>query len=421
VRGGDGSGSTELVALSEAVKAWVESANTGPITRWLGRELDVEGVPRRMSVSEWVDGLRALYRAVELRPMGWPDRFDARVEGWFRATLRLMRPDGTPVFHEGPASRSRPEELLRGWAGRLSDPGLATVVDWWFPPSRRPRHAPPPLPADARPDRPLASLRANWARDGDLVAVDHRKAGTKTDVEVFGQGRPWVGPTWVTGPTDLAASGARPTLWVTHSSADVLEWSCRVGSGRLTRTVVMLRGRRIALLGEQWDGPGDPAEMRLSLAAGVSAKPMADCRGLALVPTRGRSSARVFPLGLPRPPYPTERGRFTCEGRDLVLRQEAAAGSRRVWRPLLVSWDPARNRQGVQWRTVTVAEKSRACPPGVAFAARVSWGRDETLVVYRSLGPPGLRSFLGHQTRAKFLIGLFSAEGDVEPLLKVDE
>jgi hypothetical protein len=70
---------------------------------------------------------------------------------------------------------------------------------------------------------------------------------------------------------------------------------------------------------------------------------------------------------------------------------------------------------------VTVAEKSRACPPDVAFAARVTWGRDETLVIYRSLARPALRSFLGHQTRARFLIGLFSDEGDVEPLVKVED
>jgi hypothetical protein len=87
---------------------------------------------------------------------------------------------------------------------------------------------------------------------------------------------------------------------------------------------------------------------------------------------------------------------------------------------VLVSWDAARNRRALHWRALTVAEKSRACPPGVAFGARVSWGRGETLLVYRSLGPPALRSVLGHQTRARFLVGLFTPDGDVEPLVKVD-
>ncbi|MFO0954465.1 MAG: hypothetical protein U0835_25560 [Isosphaeraceae bacterium] len=58
--------------------------------------------------------------------------------------------------------------------------------------------------------------------------------------------------------------------------------------------------------------------------------------------------------------------------------------------------------------------------PTAPFAARVPGGRDETLLIYRSLTPPVTRSFLGHQTRARLLVGLFSSEGEVETLLKVD-
>ena len=61
-------------------------------------------------------------------------------------------------------------------------------------------------------------------------------------------------------------------------------------------------------------------------------------------------------------------------------------------------------------------------PPDTAFAARVTWGRDETLVVYRSLGRPALRAFLGHQTTARFLVGLLHRpKGTVEPLLKLED
>jgi hypothetical protein len=88
--------------------------------------------------------------------------------------------------------------------------------------------------------------------------------------------------------------------------------------------------------------------------------------------------------------------------------------------PILVSWDAVRNRKPVQWRVLTVSEKSRVCPPNVAFAARARWGRGETLVVYRSLASPGLRAFLGHQTRARFLIGSFSTDGEVTPLVSLE-
>ena len=93
---------------------------------------------------------------------------------------------------------------------------------------------------------------------------------------------------------------------------------------------------------------------------------------------------------------------------------------RRCWLPIVVSWDAQRHRKRLSWRVLTVSEQSRACPPDVAFAVRISWGRDDTLVVYRSFGPPAPRAFLGHQTKARFLVGKFTYEGSVEPLLSVD-
>jgi hypothetical protein len=310
--------------------------------------------------------------------------------------------------------------LLREWATVLSDPGLATVLDWWFPrsaPSRR-VHAPPPLPADARPDRALAVLRANWLSNGDMLAVDHREAGPSSLVELFARGRPWLAGVGVA--TEGAAVGrARPSTWLSLGSADVFEWVFRVGRARVTRSAVLLRGRRLALLGEQWDGPGDPGETRFRLAGGVSAAPVGDSRALLLSAGRSPGGVRLFPVGLPRRPYPTERGRFTVEGGEVVLAQKVEPGARRSWRLLVASWDAARDRKAVEWRTLTVAERSRACGPSTAFAARLSWGRNETLVFYRSLVRPGLRSFLGHQTDARYSIGLFSTEGEVEPLVKV--
>jgi hypothetical protein len=41
-------------------------------------------------------------------------------------------------------------------------------------------------------------------------------------------------------------------------------------------------------------------------------------------------------------------------------------------------------------------------------------------LIYRSLAPPALRSFLGHQSRARFLVALFTPEGNVVPIVKVD-
>ncbi len=412
---------SRLSSLEAAVTQWVEFANATPLIRWLDRELDHEGVPKRLPVSAWELGLRQLAEARERRSEGWPEQVDALAEGWFRATLRFARPGGSPAFGEFVQDKSR-AVFFRKWAEALSDPAFGTVVDWWFPRSSAIRHSPPPLPADARPDRPLAILRTNWSRDGDFLAVDHRLPGTATQFELFGGGIPWLGPVWDSGGQNLKpASRPKPTHWTSQGSADVFEWSYRVGTARVTRTAVLLRCRRLALIGEQWDGADDPGELRIGLAEGIQAGPIPDCRGLTLSPSKGRGSARVYPIGLPRLPYATEKGEFRVEGRDLVLTQPVVIGQTRAWRTLLISWEPKRDRLPVHWRTLTVSENSKECPSGTAFASRLSWGRNDTLLVYRSLSRPGLRACLGHQTRARFLVGLFTNEGEVEPLLKLDE
>ena len=104
---------------------------------------------------------------------------------------------------------------------------------------------------------------------------------------------------------------------------------------------------------------------------------------------------------------------------DSLVLTQAAAG-RRCWLPLLVSWDSVRNRKNTAWRVLTVTERSKAVPPARAFAARVSWGRHESYVIYRSLGPPASRAFLGYRTHARFLIGLFTPDGNVTPIVKID-
>ncbi|MCA1685395.1 MAG: hypothetical protein LC745_05315, partial [Planctomycetia bacterium] len=280
-----------MLRLERSVGLWIDRGREAPLGRWLERELDPDGVPRRLPVGEWAEGLRVLAAAIAGRPAGWPERFDARAEGWFRAVLRFSRPDGSPVFGPQGAVDGR-RGLFREWAGRLSDPGLSTVLDWWFPgPSHEGRHAPPPLPADGRPDRPLAILRANWVRDGDLVAVDHRAAGVASRFELFGMGRTWLGPSWTSGGADATGSRARPMHWGSHGSADVVEWSFRAGPARVVRTAVLLRGRRLALLGEQWDGPGEPGGLRIQLADGVEARPIPESRGLALAAVRGRPAS----------------------------------------------------------------------------------------------------------------------------------
>ena len=51
---------TLVESLSVAVGRWVEGKNPGPLGRWLARELDAEGVPRRLAIRDWPRCLEVL-------------------------------------------------------------------------------------------------------------------------------------------------------------------------------------------------------------------------------------------------------------------------------------------------------------------------------------------------------------------------
>ena len=269
------------------------------------------------------------------------------------------------------------------------------------------------LPAIADNDRVLALLRPDWNAGGDWIAVDHRATSDASRLELAADGRPWLRGSL---RSDLAGEPdalPRPTAWATGPHADAQEWTFRAGPLKITRTAVLLRYRKLALLAQQEEGPAPASALRVSLADDVSASIGGELRLATL--TRRRSAARLIPLSLPALPYPTDRGSFSIEGAEAVLRQPTAG--RRRWLPMVVAW----GKPPVGWRTLTVTEKSRICPPEVAFGARISWGvGQDGILIYRSLGRPALRAVLGHQTRARFLVAKFTTDGDVEPLLTLE-
>lgn len=354
-------------------------------------EFDADGVPVSLSVD------------------AWPSAFERHVgagdgSGWARAILRFTRPDGSPVFGPAPSGsderRSKPAVGRRLSIDDLPGEGAAATAP----------------PSDARADRVLAILRAEWSKRSDFVAVDHRRPGPTSLVEVSGAGRRWLGPTWdATGEPTGGLELARPTAWSTGPSFDLAEWTFRRGATEVVRTVALLKGRRQALLAEAVVGATDGAGWSVDLDPGLVARPIADVEGVTLGGGPGRPSARALAIGLDR-----RSGRGSLEVRDGRLVLEDPQPSERSWLPLLVSWEPTRDRKPVRWYPLTVSEQSIACPADVAFAARVTWGSDDHLIIYRSLAAPALRSFLGHQTSARFLIGLFSKAGDVLPLVKLD-
>jgi hypothetical protein len=411
-----------LSLFHQALDSWGCNQNEQPLTRWLARELDREGRLTRLSISNWQECLAQLLEA-KGRSRIWPVNWEQPLTRLNQAVLRFSRPDGSPATNFEPSNgRAELGPLLRSRTNASKDMASESAN------GRASFRANGDLLDDERPEwdgcpRVLAALGSDRLAGGDFLVVDHRETGIPCRFELFGGGRSLLGPSWTIAGASAATSIPKPGSWLSNPAAEVAEWSYLCGDNRITQSAVLLKTRRLALLGLIVEGrsalPGESV-VRVSLPPSVQAAAAKDHRGLLMSDSRKRGSAQVLPIALPSLSYTTERGALSALGDALILKQTTVG--RRCWLPLLVSWDPRRNRKGVHWRVLTVSEKSRIVPADRAFAVRVSWGRDETYVIYRSLGPAASasRSFLGYQTTARFFVGLFTPDGTVTPIMKLE-
>src|SRR5262245_45644966 len=80
-----------LARLSQAVDAWIRHGNGSLLTRWVSRELDAEGVPLRLAITDWPKSLEVLAEA-RRRRHDWPTGCAEPIAGLVLATLRFARP-----------------------------------------------------------------------------------------------------------------------------------------------------------------------------------------------------------------------------------------------------------------------------------------------------------------------------------------
>jgi hypothetical protein len=407
-----------LSAFRRALAAWVCNENEQALTAWLTRELDSQGALIRLAISDWHACLRDLL-GVKRSCARWPAHWDGPITRLVRASLRFARPDGSPATEfEQAQPNSGGDGILKKWVDACGLPVWEAA----------PGGTPAPTEDGAGQNhrawggsrRVLAALRADGPAASEFLVLDHRDGGAPCRLELFGAGRSWLGPAWTMDGQAAATTSPKPRIRVSDSAVEFAEWSYGAAELRVTQSALLLAGHRLALLSvlvESRSPLRSALSVRISLPPAVVATPIPARRAVVLSEPNKSGSVQVLPVGLPSLPYVTERGDFGAVDRTLVLTQ--APTGRRCWLPLLVSWDSPRNRKSVHWRVLTVSERSRNVRVDRAVAARVSWGRGRSYVIYRSLTPRAARAFLGHQTQARFLVGRFTADGTVEPILKV--
>jgi len=358
--------------LETALEQWRVQGREQGLSRWLKREIDVDGGPGRLTIEEWLECARKLGRHLGGRP-AWSETVATRVRALRNAAGCWEVADGLPS-----ASKAR-----QGWSS-------------------------------------TKCLMAALADGSSRLTMEQRDLDRPCEVKLFFQDEQLAGPDWLIdglpAPTRLDRK-----VWRQDKKVELIEWRVHHGLVRATSLLVLCRGLRMALASVlvegQSVGMGSPWLLTLGRPAGVS-RFHGETRALAFQRVTRSPVLLTVPLALPARNYPTERGGCEPHDRFILLKQPRAG--RRTWLPLLLSWDRARLARTLHWRSLTVTENGKIVPPELASAVRVSFGRGETYLIYHSHGRSGLRAALGHCTAKRFLIGRFQSDGSIDPIVELD-
>ena len=407
--------------------------------RFLRQELldrtDTDGTPQ----AELLENL-ALWLAPLVRASQWAKRFrvslwDDEAEDRFRDLVRSVAPlcdaDGRPALGNGlPCSLVgllTSASKLAGWKRKRPPLNLLLALSTGGGKAgkrtgRQTKKSVPP-PATQSDWARLACLRNRWSVDADTMVVAHHREKPMIDLSVLG--KPLLSGVW---EVDVTVDGEplrfeddwTCVCWHSDRDADYLELQATFGGRlRMERQLLLSRNDHFALLADSVSGAGRATleyTSRLPLVDAVAAECDVSTRECIL--KARRQVARVFPLSLDQDRVHSTPGNFgPADDGGLELRQTAVGG---LYAPVVIDWEPSRQRTEAVWRTLTVTEQRKILPRDVAAGHRLRIA-DHQLLLYHSLvNSEESRTVLGLHTFHETVVGKFDSAGRVSPIVLVE-
>lgn len=343
-------------------------------------------------------------------------------EGLVRHVLRLARADGSTAL--GATESARQDRALLEAAAALGRRRDRQLLEQVLGRSSKEGPAVKSRTAAMHSEwSEVGVLRSDWSATADRLVVDYSGAELAAELAtgravLFSGGWPIA---LKRDDCQLQMESAwEEVCWFSDDEVDYLELeSSWTGQVRVQRQMLLSRRQRYllaadAVLGEQ----AGRLEYRtaLPLVAGVAVCAEQETREIRL--RAGSRRVAVLPLALSEWRSEGGDGALEAEGGRLVLRQRAERAAS-LFAPLFFDLDPKRQAQPLTWRRLTVAEDRMVQPPDVAAGYRVQVGKPQWLI-YRSLGPEGNRTLLGHNLVSQYLVARFTRKGAVEPVLEIE-
>jgi hypothetical protein len=360
----------------------------------------------------------------------WSSSAETQFEWLVRQTLRLQRPDGTPMLST---------EHITAWPGGVLDTALSLAGDEHDSAAAL-AHLPKSLLA-IRGDfdeyelpeasvesewSTLALLANGWGKSASRVLVDYSKRTLRLEVESEGRtlfSGDWGTETWYAGKQLEPIEDWEQQCWYSDDDLEYFDLMLELSGGaRLERQIFLGKEDGFLMTHDILHGPGSPAgewrhTMQLPFAGGNKFAAEKETRDGILVDSKGAPRATVLPLALAEWRTDPRGGELTMNDGKLQLVQTSRG--ERMSCPVWFDLRPRRTAKPRTWRRLTIAESLKVAPSDKAVGYRVQVG-DLQWLVYRSLSAPANRTVLGQNTAAEMFIGRFYRTGEFDELLAVD-
>ncbi|HEY3394753.1 MAG TPA: hypothetical protein VGK58_18755 [Lacipirellulaceae bacterium] len=270
----------------------------------------------------------------------------------------------------------------------------------------------------------ISVLAAGWSQSAPRLAVAYADDPIRIDLSARGQSLfagTWSIETECDGKPAQVAGEWENLCWQSDKHCDYLELSVPLSEGlRLERQLLLAHEDQVLYLADivvSIDGRARRIKhsFGLPLVENVILRPEADTRDGLL--RAGGFRAAVLPLALPEWRIDPRGGTLSEEQGRLVLTQESTG--RAMCCPLFFDLKPKRSKKERTWRQLTVAEWMEVLPRDVAVGFRAQSGGRQWLI-YRSLGPTGNRTVLGHNIAGEFCAGRFRPSGKFKEWLEIE-
>ncbi|HWA98045.1 MAG TPA: hypothetical protein VG713_06110, partial [Pirellulales bacterium] len=375
----------------------------------------------RQLVACW-SRMRLLCAAVDELP--WSAEMTEQADRAVVHLLRLTRADGSQAL--GPTGRDHAPEP-KWFTAIARSTGNRSIVRL----ARAVAGAKVDLPSEKRVGAAandsewaeLAILRSDWTRQAARLTVAYVDRCARSELAI-GKHLLFCGESTISlrqnDRSCTMESDWEQVCWETNDDCDYLELEAEFSGGiKVQRQMMLARHDQIAYLADAivCAEPGDLSyETSFPLSPKLEFQPAIESNEAQLGDHKPR--ALVLPIALPEWRSATRNGSLVAD--EHVLRfHHSAAQVRGLYAPMFIDLKPKRFAQQFTWRRLTVAEDRSVVPADVAAGFRVHIGNRQWLV-YRSLHPGGSRTVLGHHLYSEFVLGQFTSDGTIDPLIEIE-